>query len=84
MLDLYANLGEIDRKILRAYREQETAKSAEFRRHRMAKYFEECTGPFEIPWFLGGAMICPDEPLLAWKRSCYQKITDIFDEVEEG
>lgn len=26
------------------------------------------------------SMICPDVPLPALKQSCYQKITDIFDE----
>ena len=29
---------------------------------------------------LPGSMICPDVPLLSIKESCYQKISDIFDE----
>lgn len=27
---------------------------------------------------LSGAMICPDVPLLALNRSCYQKLSDVF------
>lgn len=29
---------------------------------------------------LRGSMICPDVPLLSIKESCYQKLSDIFDE----
>ena len=29
---------------------------------------------------LPGSMICPDVPLLSRKESCYQKLSDIFDE----
>lgn len=82
MLDFYLQQEEAQRKARSAYLEQETARLASFRTNQRYEHFQELAGAFGINWFLGG-MICPDVPLLALNRSCYQKITDIFGEMEE-